>query len=77
MGTQTQCSSSAAPSRAAKSTENGPESPTISEGRDLAITSDYRQVLGEVIAKTLGANNLQVTFPGARITPKEFLGICS
>jgi len=49
----------------------------LNEGRDLAITSDYRQVLGEVIAKTLGANNLQVTFPGARITPKEFLGICS
>jgi uncharacterized protein (DUF1501 family) len=48
----------------------------LNGGRDLTITSDYRQVLGEVVAKTLGANNLQVTFPGARITPKEFLGIC-
>ena len=48
----------------------------LNEGRDLTITSDYRQVLGEVVAKTLGANNLQTTFPGARITPKEFLGIC-
>ena len=47
----------------------------LNEGRDLTITSDYRQVLGEVVAKTLGASNLQVTFPGARITPKEFLGL--
>ena len=33
----------------------------LNEGRDLAITSDYRQVLGEVIAKSIGASNLEGT----------------
>ena len=47
----------------------------LNEGRDLAITTDYRQVLGEIIAKTLGASNLETTFPGARLNPKQFLGL--
>ena len=47
----------------------------LNEGRDLAITSDYRQVLGEVVAKSIGASNLEVTFPGARLNPKQFLGL--
>ena len=47
----------------------------LNEGRDLAITTDYRQVLGEVVSKTIGANNLEVTFPGARLNPKQFLGL--
>jgi hypothetical protein len=32
-------------------------------------------VLGEVVAKSIGANNLEVTFPGARLSPKQFLGL--
>ena len=47
----------------------------LNEGRDLTITTDYRQVLGEVVSKTIGATNLEVTFPGARINPKQFLGL--
>lgn len=47
----------------------------LNEGRDLAITTDYRQVLGEVVSKTIGAQNLEVTFPGARLNPHQFLGI--
>jgi uncharacterized protein (DUF1501 family) len=47
----------------------------LNEGRDLAITTDYRQVLGEVVSKTIGATNLDVTFPGARLNPKQFLGL--
>jgi uncharacterized protein (DUF1501 family) len=47
----------------------------LNEGRDLTITTDYRQVLGEVVTKTLGATNLEVTFPGARLNPKQFLGL--
>jgi len=47
----------------------------LNEGRDLAITTDYRQVLGEVVAKTIGASNLEVTFPGARLNPRQFLGL--
>jgi len=47
----------------------------LNEGRDLAITTDYRQVLGEVVSKTIGATNLELTFPGARLNPKQFLGL--
>lgn len=47
----------------------------LNEGRDLAITTDYRAVLGEVVAKTIGASNLEVTFPGARLNPGQFLGL--
>jgi uncharacterized protein (DUF1501 family) len=47
----------------------------LNEGRDLTITTDYRQVLGEVVSKTIGANNLEVTFPGAKLNPKQFLGL--
>jgi uncharacterized protein (DUF1501 family) len=47
----------------------------LNEGRDLAITTDYRQVLGEVVSKTIGATNLEITFPGARLNAKQFLGL--
>jgi uncharacterized protein (DUF1501 family) len=47
----------------------------LNEGRDLAITTDYRQVLGELVSKTLGANNLEVSFPGAKLSPRQFLGL--
>jgi uncharacterized protein (DUF1501 family) len=45
----------------------------LNEGRDLALTTDYRQVLGEVVSNTLGASNLDVVFPGARLAPNRFL----
>src|ERR1035438_4442375 len=32
----------------------------LNDGRDLALTTDYRQVLGEVVNKTLGANNYEL-----------------
>jgi uncharacterized protein (DUF1501 family) len=47
----------------------------LNEGRDLAITTDYRQVLGEVVTKTIGATNLELTFPGAKLNPKQFIGL--
>ncbi len=47
----------------------------LNEGRDLTITTDYRQVLGEIVAKTIGAQNLERTFPGANLNPKQFLGL--
>jgi uncharacterized protein (DUF1501 family) len=37
------------------------------EGRDLAITTDFRQVLGEAAYKTVGARNLDMVFPGANL----------
>jgi len=45
----------------------------LNEGRDLAVTTDFRQVLGEAMAKTLGASNLDLVFPGARLQPERFL----
>jgi len=47
----------------------------LHEGRDLAITTDFRHVLGEAAYKTLGAKNLDVVFPGAQLKPKDFLNI--
>jgi uncharacterized protein (DUF1501 family) len=47
----------------------------LNEGRDLAITTDYRAVLGEVVSKTIGANNLEITFPGARLQTDGFLNL--
>jgi uncharacterized protein (DUF1501 family) len=45
----------------------------LNEGRDLALTTDYRAVLGEVVSKTLGADNLERVFPGARLRSDGFL----
>jgi uncharacterized protein (DUF1501 family) len=47
----------------------------LNEGRDLALTTDYRQVLGEVLERTLGPTNLDAVFPGARLTSRPFLNI--
>ena len=46
----------------------------LNEGRDLAVTTDFRRVLAEAAYKTLGSNNLEFVFPGARVSPREFLG---
>lgn len=34
------------------------------EGRDLAVTTDFRDVLGEIVATHLGARDVNVVFPG-------------
>jgi uncharacterized protein (DUF1501 family) len=53
----------------------GLEPEQLNEGRDLALTTDYRQVLGEVVTRTLGAGNLDLVFPGARLQPNGFLNL--
>jgi len=45
------------------------------EGRDLAITTDFRQVLGEAAYRTAGARNLEIVFPGAQLKTSNFLNI--
>jgi uncharacterized protein (DUF1501 family) len=42
------------------------------EGRDLALTTDFRDVLGELVARHMGSPTLQDVFPGYQ--PK-FLGL--
>jgi len=44
------------------------------EGRDLAVTTDFRQVLSEAVARHLGNQNLSRVFPGfTKDTPADFL----
>ena len=43
------------------------------EGRDLALTTDFRQVIGEGIARHMGNNNLETVFPGFNNQPGRFL----
>jgi uncharacterized protein (DUF1501 family) len=47
----------------------------LNEGRDLAVTTDFRQVLGEAVAKSIGAKNLDMVFPGAQLRSDRFLRI--
>jgi len=43
------------------------------EGRDLALTTDFRHVLGEAVASHLGNRNLATVFPGFDNAPGKFL----
>ena len=45
----------------------------LNEGRDLAVTTDFRQVLAEVVTGTLGTTDMQLTFPGAQLRADRFL----
>lgn len=47
----------------------------LNEGRDLVVTTDFRQVLGEAAFKTLGSRDLDLVFPGARLRQQQFLGL--
>ena len=53
----------------------GMDKSQLYEERDLAITTDYRQVLGEAAFKTLGARNLELVFPGSSLGNNNFLNI--
>ena len=51
----------------------GLEREQLYEGRDLAVTTDFRQVLGELVSSHLGTTNLAQVFPGFQ--PGEPLGL--
>ncbi len=51
----------------------GLDNDQLNEGRDLAVTTDFRNVLGEAAYRTLGSRNLDAVFPGAKIDPRNFL----
>jgi uncharacterized protein (DUF1501 family) len=42
----------------------GLEHEQLYEGRDLALTTDFRAVFGEVVSKHLGSAKLENVFPG-------------
>jgi uncharacterized protein (DUF1501 family) len=45
------------------------------EGRDLALTTDFREVFGEVAKVHLGATNIQTIFPGFQLNQANFKGL--
>ena len=45
------------------------------EGRDLALTTDFRAVFAEVASKQLGADKLEAIFPGYGSRPGDWLGV--
>jgi uncharacterized protein (DUF1501 family) len=51
----------------------GLDNDQLNEGRDLALTTDFRQVLAEVVTHTMGAENLDLVFPGASLNRAGFL----
>jgi uncharacterized protein (DUF1501 family) len=51
----------------------GLDASQLYEGRDLALTTDFRQVIGEAIARHMGNKNLASVFPGFDSQPGEFL----
>jgi uncharacterized protein (DUF1501 family) len=45
----------------------------LNEGRDLALATDFRRVLGEAVSRHLGNANLASVFPGFDNAPQAFL----
>jgi uncharacterized protein (DUF1501 family) len=47
----------------------------LHEGRDLALTTDFRDVFGEAVQKHLGNTKLQAVFPGYNASATKFRGM--
>jgi len=45
------------------------------EGRDLAVTTDFRDLFGEILSRHLGARDLSAVFPGFAPDPSRFPGV--
>ena len=45
------------------------------EGRDVAVTTDFRDLFGEILARHLGAGDLAAVFPGFSPNPQRFPGV--
>ena len=46
----------------------------LNEGRDLAVTTDFRDVLAEIAHKHAGSRETSKLFPGFDVNPKNFRG---
>jgi uncharacterized protein (DUF1501 family) len=53
----------------------GLEPEQLYEGRDLALTTDFRAVFSEVAAKQLGARRMETVFPGYDAGARNWLGV--
>src|SRR5205814_1016992 len=47
------------------------------EGRDVAVTTDFRDLFAEILARHLGATELSAVFPGVVADPARFPGAIS
>jgi uncharacterized protein (DUF1501 family) len=47
----------------------------LNEGRDLALTTDFRSVLSEVLARHVGVGDLSTVFPGFEAGARRFPGL--
>ena len=47
------------------------------EGRDLAVTTDFRLVLSEAVSRHLGNTAVEQVFPGFKSRPEDFLRLLS
>ena len=54
----------------------GLKSDQLYEGRDLALTTDFRDVFGEIAAQHLRTSDLKSVFPGYSISAAKFKGFC-
>jgi uncharacterized protein (DUF1501 family) len=52
----------------------GLKSDQLHEGRDLALTTDFRDVFGEIAKRHMGSVNLPKIFPGHQMTESSFKG---
>jgi len=52
----------------------GLKSDQLYEGRDLALTTDFRDVFAEIASRHLGNTNLQTVFPGYATNQSKFKG---
>ncbi len=53
----------------------GLEPEQLYQGRDLSLTTDFRDVLGELVYQHLGNRNLKAVFPGYAGDPNKFRGL--
>ncbi|MFN2632729.1 MAG: DUF1501 domain-containing protein [Thermoanaerobaculia bacterium] len=53
----------------------GLESAQLYENRDVAVTTDFRDVFAEVLTRRLGVADLNPVFPGYAIEEKRRLGV--
>jgi hypothetical protein len=53
----------------------GLEEHQLNEGRDLALTTDFRSVVGEVLTRHIGVKDLAPVFPGFDNNPHKFPGL--
>jgi uncharacterized protein (DUF1501 family) len=45
------------------------------DGRDLAVTTDFRDVFGEIVTRHLGLRDARQVFPGYQMSEARFPGL--